>query len=73
MHVVASDLRSGRLVKVLPDAIRAGARMAVVYANRRHVSPPVRAFIEAMRTWAHEAPEHTALTEAEHRLLSPRE
>jgi DNA-binding transcriptional LysR family regulator len=71
-HVATDDIRSGRLQRVLPDAIQARARLAVVYANRKHVSPPVRAFIEAMRTWARESPEYAALTPADHRLLGPR-
>ncbi|HEY6462180.1 MAG TPA: LysR substrate-binding domain-containing protein [Polyangiaceae bacterium] len=68
-HVAVEDVRSGRLVRVLPDAIHARARLAVVYANRKHVSPAVRAFIEATRRWARESPDYTALRAAEHRVL----
>lgn len=46
------DLRSGKLVRVLPDIVHAKARLALVYPERQLVAPAVRAFVEAMSAWA---------------------
>ena len=54
-HVAAEDVRSGRLVPVLADTIRARARLVVVHANKSLISPSVRAFVDAMCVWARKA------------------
>ena len=52
--VVEADLRSARLVHVLPDVIYEKSLLAVVYAERQFVSPAVRAFVAWMSTYAGE-------------------
>jgi len=50
--LVEHDLRSARLVHVLPDIVYEKAMLAVVYAERQFVSPAVRAFVAWMSTYA---------------------
>ncbi|MBX3248117.1 MAG: LysR family transcriptional regulator [Myxococcales bacterium] len=50
--LVASDLRDGALVAVLPEVLGAESRMVVVYAERELVPPTVRMFIDAVVAWA---------------------
>lgn len=49
-RLVASDLRDGRLVQVLPDYRVAGACINIVYPTRRHLPPAVATFMD----WAGE-------------------
>lgn len=48
MMLVGQHLKSGELVHVLPDALRAESRIAVVYPERAFVPPAVRAFVAAV-------------------------
>jgi DNA-binding transcriptional LysR family regulator len=52
LMTVHQDLRSGALVQVLPDKLRAEAQVAVVYPERQFVPPAVRAFVDAVVEWA---------------------
>jgi DNA-binding transcriptional LysR family regulator len=52
MMLVGPLLESGELVHVLADSIRGETRIAVVYLEREFVPPPVRAFVDAVTTWA---------------------
>ncbi len=55
--LVGDDIRQGRLVPVLEDFSREEPPIAAVYPTRRHVSPKVRRFVEAIRKeWAAGAP-----------------
>ncbi|KQW55394.1 LysR family transcriptional regulator [Variovorax sp. Root411] len=44
--MTASDVASGRLVPVLPQYVRAGRGLSVIYASRRHIPPAVTAFVD---------------------------
>lgn len=51
--LVGEDLRAGRLVAVLEAHAPPGAPVCAVYPHRRHLSPKVRALIDAMaRRWS---------------------
>ncbi|WP_077967798.1 LysR family transcriptional regulator [Ensifer adhaerens] len=55
--LVGRDIKEGRLVPVLEEFERDEPPVCVVYPTRKHVSPKVRLFIEAIRTeWANGAP-----------------
>jgi len=45
-YLVGPDLRSGRLLRVLPDYTHEKACILAVYPHRRHLSPKVRAFVD---------------------------
>jgi DNA-binding transcriptional LysR family regulator len=45
-YVVGPDLKSGRLVRLLPEYVHEKASILAVYPHRRHLSPKVRAFID---------------------------
>lgn len=47
--LVGEDIRQGRLIPVLEEFCRAEPPISAVYPTRRHVSPKVRRFIEALR------------------------
>lgn len=48
-YVVGPDLRSGSLVRVLPDCgIAEALSIYAIYPTRRHLSPKVRAFVDFM-------------------------
>ncbi|WP_217900163.1 LysR family transcriptional regulator [Noviherbaspirillum humi] len=46
LFIVEDDLRSGRLVQVLPDHVSAELGIYAVYPSRRHLSAKVRTFID---------------------------
>ncbi len=51
--LVGEDIRQGRLVPVLQTLCREAPPISAVYPTRRHVSPKVRRFVEALRReWA---------------------
>lgn len=51
--LVGEDIRQGRLVPVLQTLCREAPAISAVYPTRRHVSPKVRRFVEALRReWA---------------------
>lgn len=51
--LVGQDIRQGRLVPVLESLCRGEPPISAVYPTRRHVSPKVRRFVEALRqSWA---------------------
>ncbi len=55
--LVGRDIREGRLVPLLEEFERDEPPVCVVYPTRKHVSPKVRLFIEAIRSeWAAGAP-----------------
>ncbi|KSV78580.1 hypothetical protein N182_20610 [Sinorhizobium sp. GL2] len=55
--LVGRDIREGRLVPLLEEFERDEPPVCVVYPTRKHVSPKVRLFIEAIRAeWAAGAP-----------------
>lgn len=45
-YVIGPDLKSGRLVRILPEYVHEKASILAVYPHRRHLSPRVRAFID---------------------------
>lgn len=45
-YLVGEDIRSGRLVRVLPEYTYEKADLLAVYPDRRNLSPKVRAFID---------------------------
>jgi DNA-binding transcriptional LysR family regulator len=45
-YVVGPDLKSGRLMRLLPEYVHEKASILAVYPHRRHLSPKVRAFID---------------------------
>jgi DNA-binding transcriptional LysR family regulator len=55
MMLVRDFLQTKELVQVLPGALGAEARLAVVYAERELVPPQVRAFVDAVVAWAEAA------------------
>lgn len=48
-YLVHDDLKSGRLVRVLPDYADEGSDLFAIFAQRRNMSPKIRAFIDALR------------------------
>lgn len=44
--VVGSDIKEGRLVKLLPDYATLEVTIFLVYPHRHYLSPKVRAFCE---------------------------
>jgi DNA-binding transcriptional LysR family regulator len=49
--MIASELKSGRLVQVLEGVVGGEARVSVVYPEREFMPPQVRAFIDAVLAW----------------------
>jgi DNA-binding transcriptional LysR family regulator len=47
-YMCAGEVRSGKLVRVLPEWQRPAGKMHVVYASGRLLAPAVRAFIDAL-------------------------
>ena len=45
-YLVGDDLRAGRLVRILPDALDLEASLFAIYPQSRHPSPKVRALID---------------------------
>lgn len=45
-YLVGEDLRAGRLVRVLPDYVQDGSSIVALYADRRHLAPKVRVFLD---------------------------
>ncbi|MFH0253519.1 LysR family transcriptional regulator [Roseovarius aquimarinus] len=45
-YLVASKLRSGELVHLLPDYSQKNAELAVVFADKRNMAPRTRAFVD---------------------------
>lgn len=54
--LVAPHLNSGALVQVLTDIVGAEMHIALVYPERAFLPPKVRAFIDAVATWASREP-----------------
>jgi DNA-binding transcriptional LysR family regulator len=52
--LVRTHIENGALVHVLPGAVKGESHIAVVYPEREFVPPQVRAFIDALVTWAPE-------------------
>ena len=48
-HLCAEDLKSGRLVPVLPDWSAAAVPVFAVYPSTRHLAPPVVMFLELLQ------------------------
>lgn len=46
LYLVGADLAAGRLVRVLPDYVDEGSDIVAIYADRRHLAPKIRAFID---------------------------
>lgn len=44
-YLVGPDIRSGRLVRLLPDYVHEESSIVAIYADRRHLAPRTRAFI----------------------------
>lgn len=49
-YLVGDDLSAGRLVRVLPDYVQEGSNIVALYADRRHLAPKVRAFLDYLVT-----------------------
>jgi len=49
--VVREDLKEGRLVQVLPDAMLTEAGIYAVYPHRRYLPAKVRAFVDFLADW----------------------
>jgi DNA-binding transcriptional LysR family regulator len=45
-YLVGDDLRAGRLMRILPDALELEASLFAIYPHSRHPSPKVRALID---------------------------
>lgn len=45
-YVIGPDLKTGRLMRLLPQYVHEKASILAVYPHRRHLSPRVRAFID---------------------------
>jgi DNA-binding transcriptional LysR family regulator len=52
--IVEDALASGALVQVMPGALEAEGRIAIVYPERELVPPQVRAFVDMVVVWARE-------------------
>lgn len=59
LPLVYDDVAAGKLVAVLPERLGGETQLAVVYPEREFVAPAVRAFVDAVVTWAKGAPELT--------------
>jgi len=45
-YLVIDKLRSGELVRVLPDYVQKNADIAVIFAEKRNLAPKIRAFVD---------------------------
>ena len=55
-HVVETDLTAGTLVRLLPEfEAETELPIYVAYFNRRHLNPRVRAFVDYLAAFIHEA------------------
>lgn len=54
--LVEADLARGTLVQVLPSVLEQESRISIVYPERELVPPQVRAFVDAVVTWAQSMP-----------------
>jgi DNA-binding transcriptional LysR family regulator len=54
--LIADELRSGALIALLRDALRADTSIYALYPHRRHLSPRVRVFVDFMTEHCGEAP-----------------
>lgn len=61
-YMVAEELRSGLLEKVLPEAIPEELVISVVYSTRRNLPSRVRHLLEFLKGWAEKNPEWAAAT-----------
>ncbi|TAK27519.1 MAG: LysR family transcriptional regulator [Myxococcaceae bacterium] len=59
LPLVYDDVAAGKLAAVLPERLGGETQLAVVYPEREFVAPAVRAFVDAVVTWAKAAPELT--------------
>ncbi len=50
--LVCDDVRAGRLERVLFEQVHASGQLAAVYADKKLLAPPVRAFVDAIIAWA---------------------
>jgi DNA-binding transcriptional LysR family regulator len=50
-YLVDDDLRTGRLVRLLPDHSDEGSDILAIYSERRNLSPKVRVFIDYLIDW----------------------
>lgn len=50
-YLVGADLKTNRLVRVLPDYSDEGSDILAIYSERRNLSPKVRAFIDYLADW----------------------
>lgn len=48
-YAVREDLRTGRLVRLLPDWSHRPGEIAAIYAHRKHMPPRLRAFLDFLR------------------------
>ena len=55
-YLVCDDLRQGRLVRVLPDYVDETSEIVAIYADRRNLSPKIRAFIDYLADWSGTTP-----------------
>lgn len=59
-YMVAGELRSGLLEKVLPEAIPEELVISVVYSTRRNMPSRVRHLLEFLKAWGQTTPEWAA-------------
>lgn len=46
LYLVAKDLRTGRLIRVLPDYVHHGSDIVAIYADKRNLAPRIRVFVD---------------------------
>lgn len=46
IYLIDEDLRSGRLVRLLPDYVQENSNIVAIFANRRNLAPKIRAFVD---------------------------
>ncbi len=56
-YMVADDLATGRLVKVLPKSPPTGLDIYVIYPARHNLPRRVRAFLDFLQDWARDTPD----------------
>lgn len=56
-YLVGDDLRSGRLVRLLPDYTQEDSNIVAIYRERRNLAPKIRAFLDHLvEHFSHVAP-----------------
>jgi hypothetical protein len=55
VYAAIEELKSGRLVRILPDYVLQKMDNYAVYASRRHMDAKIRSWIDLLRTWIPEA------------------